>query len=270
MPPKAEKTRGSRWYEVKATKKGELPVKEEKRPKGKAVTIVSNIKGHEEALLKHLQERLGVGGSLQNGNVELQGRHQAKVEAFLKDSDHVKGMRKEREADTAHLPVAELAELAELSSRGTKRSKGATFVPPKPEPVLRAGKVRPPCWDWIYCSGQCLQEDYVLPSDDLSDVYEELFYEQDADSTDLQKSRSTAKLDVKSLDAGLKELGMFACGPIGGYTKTTQTDKKKQKLAARKEQTRAKYQQVSNRLSFSFLNKQCPTATALSGGASTG
>lgn len=33
------------WYEVTGTKKGQIPVREEKRPKGKFVTVVFNIKG---------------------------------------------------------------------------------------------------------------------------------------------------------------------------------------------------------------------------------
>jgi translation initiation factor 1 len=215
MPPKddAQKTKGERWYEVAATKKGDLPVKEEKRPKGKYATIVSNVRGHEEALLKLLQERLGVGGSIQNGNVELQGRHQEKVEAFLKSSNHVKGARKDKEVVTPVSP--------EARHRGTQRSKGPEYVPPKPEPVLRPGKKRPPCWDWIYCSGQCLESDYVMPSDDMSDVYEEAFYSEGVQEV-FQERRTICKFDAKGLEAGLSELGMLAAGPVGGYAKTTQ------------------------------------------------
>ena len=42
----------------------------EKRPKGKRVTVISNVRGDGEELLKLLKTRLGSGGVARNGLVE--------------------------------------------------------------------------------------------------------------------------------------------------------------------------------------------------------
>jgi translation initiation factor 1 (eIF-1/SUI1) len=98
MKEPAEK---KQWFEVFGTKKGQLPVREEKRPKGKFVTVIFNVRGKvthvhartttfalragkRDALLTNLQQTLGVGGSVQDGLVELQGKHQHDVERWLR------------------------------------------------------------------------------------------------------------------------------------------------------------------------------------------
>ena len=42
-------------FVVAATKKGELPVKTEKRSRGKKVTVITNVKGEAAKLLSALQ-----------------------------------------------------------------------------------------------------------------------------------------------------------------------------------------------------------------------
>lgn len=71
-------------YTVAKTKKGKWPVRMEKRG-NKVVTVITNVSGDTKALLKALQKHLGVGGKAESDNVQVQGEHVAKVEAFLNE-----------------------------------------------------------------------------------------------------------------------------------------------------------------------------------------
>ena len=71
-------------YHVAKTRKGGLPVFVEKRAKGKTVTVVRNVTGDAENLLKTLKKRCGAGGVIRDGDVEIQGDHRAAVEVFLR------------------------------------------------------------------------------------------------------------------------------------------------------------------------------------------
>lgn len=58
-----------------------------KQRRGKAVTIIANIPGdlaELTALAQEFRKLCGAGGSLKDGNIELQGDHRDKVEARLK------------------------------------------------------------------------------------------------------------------------------------------------------------------------------------------
>ena len=70
-------------YQVARTRKGNWPVRIEKRGGGKIVTIVERISGDGKAFLKALQKSLGTGGKFDGSTVQIQGDHVAKVEAFL-------------------------------------------------------------------------------------------------------------------------------------------------------------------------------------------
>jgi len=74
----------ARPYQVEKTRKGGLPVFVEKRAKGKTVTVVRNVSGDTEALLKLLKKRCGAGGVIRDGDVEIQGDHRAAVESLLR------------------------------------------------------------------------------------------------------------------------------------------------------------------------------------------
>ena len=50
---------------------------------GKAVTVVAGLKGNLKSLQKELQKHCGTGGSLKNGQIELQGDHRKKAADFL-------------------------------------------------------------------------------------------------------------------------------------------------------------------------------------------
>jgi len=75
-----------RKFKIAKTRKGGLPVFVEKRAKGKTVTVIRNITGDAEDLLKTLKKRCGAGGVIRDGDVEIQGDHRSAVEAFLHDS----------------------------------------------------------------------------------------------------------------------------------------------------------------------------------------
>ena len=74
---------------VKRTKKGNAPVTVESVFGGRKVTIVSNITGDAKGLLKELKVRLGTGGELTEGRIEIQGDHATRVSAFLKEKKYI-------------------------------------------------------------------------------------------------------------------------------------------------------------------------------------
>jgi translation initiation factor 1 len=58
----------------------------EKRARGKVVTVIANLDplGNDlPALAAHLKERCGTGGTVKDGQIELQGDHRATAEAAL-------------------------------------------------------------------------------------------------------------------------------------------------------------------------------------------
>lgn len=70
-------------YRVAKTRKGGWPVSFEKRAAGKLVTVIKNVSGDGNALLKALRKHCATGGVCKEDVVELQGDHRDRVEAFL-------------------------------------------------------------------------------------------------------------------------------------------------------------------------------------------
>tara|TARA_R110001592_G_scaffold54844_8_gene168103 strand:- start:471 stop:857 length:387 start_codon:yes stop_codon:yes gene_type:complete len=70
-------------YRVAKTRKGGWPVSFEKRAAGKLVTVIRNISGDGNALLKALRKLCATGGVLKEDFIELQGDHRSRVEAYL-------------------------------------------------------------------------------------------------------------------------------------------------------------------------------------------
>ena len=71
-------------FQVGGTKKGALPVVTEKRPRGKVVTVIRNIKGDKDELTKLLKTALGTGGhEIAHDTIEVQGDHAAKIQGLL-------------------------------------------------------------------------------------------------------------------------------------------------------------------------------------------
>eukprot|EP00439_Symbiodinium_sp_Y106_P078130 s204_g16.t4 len=93
MPPSGQNC----GFAVQATKKGELPLKVEKRAKGKKVTIIGNVSGDATKLARGLQTMLGVGGSVRQvdrnaWSVEVQGDQVPRVTKALMDFQCLRGL----------------------------------------------------------------------------------------------------------------------------------------------------------------------------------
>ena len=82
-------------YRVHGTKKGSIPLSTESRAKGKKVTVLRNVDGDMQALLKDLKESLGTGGlAHENGTeLEIQGEHEDRIAAFLKKKGCLVGVK---------------------------------------------------------------------------------------------------------------------------------------------------------------------------------
>jgi translation initiation factor 1 len=73
--------------DVPQTGKDNRPVeirRETKGRAGKAVTVIRNAFGDTKAIQKDLQKLCGVGGTMKNGAIELQGDQRQKVEQYFK------------------------------------------------------------------------------------------------------------------------------------------------------------------------------------------
>ena len=57
--------------------------RDRKQRRGKVVTVISKLPGNLKELQKELQRDCGAGGSLKNGNIEIQGDHRDKIAAIL-------------------------------------------------------------------------------------------------------------------------------------------------------------------------------------------
>ena len=83
-PEEAVRSGPVRPWVVGKTRKGGFAISIERRAKGKVVTVLRNVSGDADALLRELKKRCGAGGVVREDAVELQGNHQAAVVEFLK------------------------------------------------------------------------------------------------------------------------------------------------------------------------------------------
>mmetsp|Transcript_44179 Transcript_44179/g.127805 ORF Transcript_44179/g.127805 Transcript_44179/m.127805 type:complete len:846 (+) Transcript_44179:226-2763(+) len=98
MPPKGALPQCG--FAVRGTKKGDLPLKTEKRARGKKVTLIPNVTGDASKLARGLQAMLGVGGTARRAEagfwvVEVQGDQIARVTKALLDFDCLQGLSRE-------------------------------------------------------------------------------------------------------------------------------------------------------------------------------
>ena len=71
-------------FQVGGTKKGGMPVTTEKRPRGKTATVIANVRGDKDELLRMLQSSLGCGGrAVAHDRVEIQGDHAGAIQGLL-------------------------------------------------------------------------------------------------------------------------------------------------------------------------------------------
>lgn len=83
--PSSGATKPAHPFTIQRTRKGGYPISLEKRPSGKVVTVIRNVSGDAEALLKLLKKRCGAGGCLAENSVEIQGDHRQRIEAILSE-----------------------------------------------------------------------------------------------------------------------------------------------------------------------------------------
>ena len=57
--------------------------RDRKKRAGKVVTVISKLHGDLKALQKELQKHCGSGGTVKNGNIEIQGDHRDKIGEYL-------------------------------------------------------------------------------------------------------------------------------------------------------------------------------------------
>jgi translation initiation factor 1 len=57
--------------------------RDRKKRAGKVVTVVSKVRGDLKGLQKELQKLCGSGGTVKNGNIEIQGDHRGKIAEYL-------------------------------------------------------------------------------------------------------------------------------------------------------------------------------------------
>lgn len=84
--PSQPQAAANRPFTIERTRKGGYDIQLEKRPSGKVVTVVKRVGGDAEVLLKALKKRLGAGGAVREGEIEIQGDHRAAVETYLKET----------------------------------------------------------------------------------------------------------------------------------------------------------------------------------------
>ena len=173
---------GMTWS-VRASKKGDLLLSTERRPRGKDVTLLKQVEGDAAELLRDLRKRLGAGGTVYGSTVELQGLHLEKLRAFLLGQPtRLRGLAK------SHLPaplptapaagsMAAAAEAAEAKTRRKPRHMRPIEPLPPPLPqqqqqpegatsrpdycaLLAPPNTKPRCpQGWLYCSGWCFEPD---------------------------------------------------------------------------------------------------------------
>ena len=99
-----------------------MPVTTEKRPRGKTVTLISNVRGDKGELIQMLKQALGCGGrAVAHDTVEIQGDHADAIQGLLLRHVGVGAMRgvaglKPPKPDPAEL-AAELHETARRQAR---------------------------------------------------------------------------------------------------------------------------------------------------------
>mmetsp|Transcript_11831 Transcript_11831/g.26881 ORF Transcript_11831/g.26881 Transcript_11831/m.26881 type:complete len:589 (-) Transcript_11831:64-1830(-) len=195
-------------FSVSGSKKGGVPVALEKRPKGKKVTVISNVQGSAQSLVSALNSLLGCGGTCkqeasgQHWTVEVQGDHLERVGRALEDFGCLRGVKKEA-------PIKEKKKEVEVAARSYGYDK---FLrrgePDRGDKAACAADdwfARADCakWHgpWTYCRGNCQQID-------AGDVWEETlsgFHDQEEPKVQPEPFRSFAELNLV-----LRGLGMLA------------------------------------------------------------
>ncbi|CAK0866334.1 unnamed protein product, partial [Prorocentrum cordatum] len=147
----------------------------EKRPKGKKVTIISNIQGSAASLLSSLSSLLGCGGTKRqeasgiHWTVEIQGDQTERVLAALTQLGCLKGVKKESDEkqDKKQVEVAtRQCAYDKFLRRGDEDRKGELLAEFRQGTLLPGAECSKWHGAWLYCRGNCERTD-------TGDVWEE-------------------------------------------------------------------------------------------------
>lgn len=207
-------------FSVTGGKKGNLPLSVEKRPKGKKVTIISNVQGSAKSLLSALSSLLGCGGTLRqetsgiHWTLEIQGDQVERVSSALTQLGCLRGVKKDVETKDKKKTVEDVSRVCAYDKflrRGEPGQKEAKPIVEDYSWVLPGAACTLWHGPWVYCRGRCQQTD-------LNDVWEGSLRDDEEgvlchDVEPLPPVRSTAELDVI-----LRRMGMLA--EVGVAAKT--------------------------------------------------
>jgi len=195
-------------FAVGGSKKGELPLKTEKRARGKKVTIIPNVLGDATKLVKTLQALLGVGGIARQAEkgewmVEVQGDQISRVTKCLLDFHCLQGISREAMEKLRKEQQAESTQKGVLIVDRTAQSKylAQTQAPDGGRTKDDGERLR------------ALEADFYEhfwdvkgSADDMSDVWEETLSGERSERTE---EKTVPQTDAE-LMVSLKVLGMFA------------------------------------------------------------
>jgi len=202
-------------FSVSGGKKGNLPVSVEKRPKGKKVTIISNVQGSAKSLLSALSSLLGCGGtsrqeaSGQHWTVEIQGDQVDRVAAALTQLGCLRGVKKEVTAENKKKTVEVATRVCAYDKflrRGevdrNETPSGAADMMEFADSLIGAECTK---WHgpWIYCRGRCEKVDF-------SDVWHEAFEGPQERSPPPNAVTVSQQSSVTDLNEVLRGLGMLS------------------------------------------------------------
>eukprot|EP00930_Biecheleria_cincta_P076988 TRINITY_DN6422_c0_g1_i1.p1 TRINITY_DN6422_c0_g1~~TRINITY_DN6422_c0_g1_i1.p1 ORF type:complete len:942 (-),score=147.54 TRINITY_DN6422_c0_g1_i1:105-2930(-) len=207
-------------FSVSGGKKGNLPVSVEKRPKGKKVTIISNVQGSAKSLLSALSSLLGCGGTLRqetsgvHWTLEIQGDQVERVSSALTQLGCLRGVKKDVETKDKKKTVEDASRVCAYDKflrRGEPGPKEAKTIVEDFSWVLPGADCTRWHGSWVYCRGRCEQTD-------LNDVWEGSLRDDEEGALchvvePPPPVRSTAELDII-----LRRMGMLA--EVGEAAKT--------------------------------------------------
>jgi len=209
-------------FAVQGGKNGSTPIKVEKRPKGKKVTIISNVSGSAKSLLSALGTLLGCGGTCRqvasglHWTVEIQGDQIERVNSALVQLGCLRGVKKETSESKKKQPAEtvnrncgydKFLRRGEPTKAEATSSSSLTFELCEPCSVPLHG-AECSLWHgpWVYCRGRCEQHDF-------SDVWHDALdggHMEEVKCGTAGSSAMRASLGIEDLNARLRSLGMLA------------------------------------------------------------
>ncbi|CAE8696740.1 unnamed protein product, partial [Polarella glacialis] len=199
-------------FSVSAGKKGNLPLSVEKRPKGKKVTIISNVQGSAKSLLSALSSLLGCGGTLRqeasgvHWTLEIQGDQTERVSTALTQLGCLRGIKKEVDPKDKKkvVEVSRVCAYDKFLRRAEPGKEVSSLIG-----VAYASQLLPGAectkWhgEWPYCRGRCEKTD-------MRDVFDERHDHDNAGGEAVDFTSPTPVSSTAELNIILRSMGMLA------------------------------------------------------------